>query len=111
MTKIPLSSCQTCVHYYQNSPGDLLVCEVFPDGIPDSILSGVVDHRRTFPGDQGVLYEPMRSPEIISRVEEEIKIGSMNMDVNLGDDVIKRKGIDIMIRVNPIRDRFGDQYT
>jgi len=57
------------------------------------------------------MYEPMRSLEIISRAEEEIKIGSMNMDINLGDGVINRKGIDIMIRVNPIRDRFGDQYT
>ncbi len=111
MTNIHLCSCQTCVHYYQNSPGDLLTCEAFPDGIPDTILSGIEDHRRSFPGDQGVMYEPMHSPEIISRNEEEIRIGTMNMDVNLGNDVIKRKGIDIMIRVNPIRDRFGDQYT
>jgi hypothetical protein len=110
MTHIPLSPCQTCKHYYQNNPDDLLVCEAFPDGIPDPILSGEDDHRRTFPGDHGIVFEPMHSHEIISREEEEIKGGTINMDFNLGDDVIKREGIDIMIRVNPIKDRFGDRY-
>lgn len=111
MTRIPLSPCQTCRHYIQSSIGDLLVCVAFPGGIPDPILSGEVDHRRSFPGDQGICYEPMHGPEIISRKEGEIKVRTVNMDVNLGDEVIKRGGIDITIRVNRIKDRFGDRYT
>ena len=111
MTRISLSFCQTCRHYYQNTPGDMLACEAFPKGIPDPILSGAVDHRRSYPGDQGISYEPMHGPEIIPRDEGEIKVGTVNMDVDLGDEVIKRGGIDIMIQVNPIKERFGDRYT
>ncbi|WP_181391702.1 hypothetical protein [Methanospirillum lacunae] len=111
MSRIHLSPCQTCRHYYQNNPDDLLVCEAFPDGIPDPILTGEDNHHRAFPGDHGIVFEPMLNHEIISREEEEIKGTTINMDFNLGDDVIKRQGIDIVIRVNPIKDRFGDRYT
>ena len=53
----------------------------------------------------------MHGPEIISRKEGEIKVGTVNMDIQIGDEVIKRGEIDITIRVNRIKDLFGDRYT
>lgn len=36
-----------------------LSCRAFPDGIPDEILSGEVDHSKSYPGDSGILYDPI----------------------------------------------------
>jgi len=33
-------------------------CGAFPDGIPDAILDGSHDHTTSFPGDNGILFEP-----------------------------------------------------
>jgi hypothetical protein len=32
-------------------------CDAFPDGIPDEIMLGGVDHRRPLPGDGGIRFE------------------------------------------------------
>lgn len=48
--------CNLCVF---SEPGDdRMYCEAFPDGIPDEVLYGVVDHRNPIPGDGGVQFEP-----------------------------------------------------
>lgn len=37
-------------------------CEAYPDGIPEAILEGRVDHRKPFQGDHGIRFEPEDMP-------------------------------------------------
>ena len=46
-------SCDNCKNYTLG-----LSCLAFPDGIPDDILSGEVDHTEPHDGDNGIQYEP-----------------------------------------------------
>ena len=48
------TQCRDCKH---RIPPD--ACAAFPDGIPEKILTGKHDHRRPFPGDGGVRFEPV----------------------------------------------------
>lgn len=34
-------------------------CDAFPDGIPDAIWRAECDHRKAYPGDNGVTFEPV----------------------------------------------------
>ena len=36
----------------------VFVCEAFPTGIPEEILSGKNEHLEPYPGDDGLTYEP-----------------------------------------------------
>jgi hypothetical protein len=57
MTVVP--QCFRCRHF---RPG--YVCAAFPDGngIPNPILQNEHDHRRPYPGDNGVRFEPKPGP-------------------------------------------------
>ncbi|MBF0546217.1 MAG: hypothetical protein HQM08_17370 [Candidatus Riflebacteria bacterium] len=37
---------------------ELLVCDAFPNGIPEEILGLQFDHINPHPGDNGIQYEP-----------------------------------------------------
>lgn len=50
------SLCLACTRFTHNEEG-LEVCEAYPDGIPEEILLGAVDHREPYDGDQGILFE------------------------------------------------------
>jgi hypothetical protein len=50
------NSCQTCKYRSPDEPGE---CLAFPDGIPEEILDGLVDHKKPYPGDNGITYEPV----------------------------------------------------
>jgi len=36
------------------------ICEAYPDGIPEEILDGRIDHKTPYPGDHGLIYLPVR---------------------------------------------------
>jgi hypothetical protein len=50
------SQCIFCAH--KSDEGAF--CAAFPDGIPKVILTNGFDHRRPYPGDNGIRYEPRR---------------------------------------------------
>jgi len=46
------TDCIDCIHY-----SGACLCLAFPDGIPNKIIRSVVDHRKPYPGDNGIQYE------------------------------------------------------
>ena len=46
--------CNNCIHYIKND-----ICNAF-ENIPDEILNGKNDHSKPFPGDNGILFEPIK---------------------------------------------------
>jgi len=51
----------SCVKCHRLKSADLIfICKAFPVGIPDKILTGERDHTKPFPGDNGILFEPIK---------------------------------------------------
>jgi hypothetical protein len=50
-------SCATCLHFHDDDNRETATCDAFPDGIPEQILTGEVDHKSPFPNDNGIRYE------------------------------------------------------
>ena len=50
-----VSICLACARYHHDG-----TCEAYPDGIPDSILKYLWDHRKPYPGDNGFLFRRRR---------------------------------------------------
>lgn len=60
--------CLFCAHYR-----GALSCDAFPLGIPPTILKGQHNHRKPYPGDGGIRYEPVEDAPpaaIPSEIEE-----------------------------------------
>ena len=47
-----------CKNYYFGG-----CCRAFPGGIPAQIIFGCKNHRKPFPGDFGIMFEPMEPSE------------------------------------------------
>ena len=48
--------CPSCAHVRFGQDG--ATCAAFPKGIPEAILTGRVSHRKPYPGDRGIQFEP-----------------------------------------------------
>lgn len=54
--------CQNCTRL-----GRTLSCEAYPAGIPFAITSGFHDHRKPYPGDRGLRYNPTDAAKVALR--------------------------------------------
>ncbi len=63
--------CPFCKHWYETEAEDN--CTAFPEGIPDDILLGLVQHDCPFPGDHCVRFAPATSRQIAA-LDRQIKI-------------------------------------
>lgn len=55
MTIGPAPMCLSCKHFIETEWGN--VCKAFPQGIPREIFFEYYDHRKEFPGDNGIRFE------------------------------------------------------
>lgn len=51
----PAPLCVECKHLHTKF--GRMACDAYPDGIPDAILEGEVDHHKPYEGDHGVQFE------------------------------------------------------
>lgn len=56
---LTISQCGRCKHLIsgQRAPDGSRCCKAFPDGIPDEIDIKKFDHRKPYPGDNGIQFE------------------------------------------------------
>lgn len=50
------SDCATCARKHLGKA----TCDAFPAGIPAPLLDGTATHRAPFPGDNGLIYAPVK---------------------------------------------------
>jgi len=53
MTSVAVPICYSCTHLH---PGDGMMCDAYPDGIPEAILDSTADHRLPYEGDNGITF-------------------------------------------------------
>jgi len=59
---VAFSSCLLCKHFY-NDIKEKNACKAFKKGIPDIIFLGENDHKKPYPGDNGIRFEPIEKED------------------------------------------------
>lgn len=59
------TQCLTCKFYT-----GLQECEAFPEGIPQEIFDGTIDHREPYENDHGIQWEPLNDEA--KEIDEEL---------------------------------------
>lgn len=62
MTSTMAPICMGCTRYRRDRGRQ--VCGAFPDGIPQDILMSNVDHRKPYPGDNGLRFSPRTADDV-----------------------------------------------
>lgn len=54
--------CITCAYLFRfDTSSDSIACLAFPEGIPETIITGDFDHSKPYVGDHGLRYQPDKS--------------------------------------------------
>jgi len=69
MRKIEIPLCLECKHFYKNEYEEFC-CKAFPEGIPDKIIEGKVNHKKPYKGDNGIQFEEKYTVSILKRKKE-----------------------------------------
>ena len=64
MTNTP--QCFECVHLDRSASFNPIRCPAFPDGVPIPIQMNKHDHRKPYPEDHGIHFEPIESRKAVT---------------------------------------------
>ncbi len=53
----PEPLCMKCKHLFENKPGEWASVCCLPNGIPEEIMTGEIDHTKPYEGDNGIQFE------------------------------------------------------
>jgi|WetSurMetagenome_2_1015567.scaffolds.fasta_scaffold457808_2 hypothetical protein len=65
---VPVPLCMSCKFFNMNPTEEDygLKCKAFPDGIPDAIINSRIIHTTAYPGDNGIVFEPVTIKKVVN---------------------------------------------
>jgi hypothetical protein len=95
--------CSRCLRYRGS-----LECDAFPRGIPEDILTGMVDHGKAYAGDGGKRYNPIPGSEL-KKSEPGVEAVVENINkITAREEVAYRRVKDVLIRRGYVEDDFEE---